>query len=721
MTAPIQRRNHWIVDTLRRAKTPNAEALDVPAAASLEEAWTQASAQIGITPTQMADVIGKAFGCRVADLESVELRALRLVPEATARKHQVLPLRESDRQLIVATSNPLDLAAEQAVAFSAGRNVTFEVAPPNALTAALNIQYSPNLIVEAILGKLDSGDDTDGVRLIDETETEHVSSADIDSRPMVRLTALMLQHAINERASDVHIEPGQAGGHVRIRVDGVMQPALQLPMALLVRVVSRIKIIAKLDIADRHRPQDGRARIEVHGKTYDLRVSTVPTRDAEKVVIRILDPGGAPVLDTLGIPKPELARIRNLLTYREGIIFVTGPTGSGKSTTLYSVVRELATGKINIMTVEDPVEYELAGITQIQVEPKRGVTFASALRAMLRQDPDVIYVGEIRDIETAEIAAQAAMTGHLVVASLHTNDAVGVVPRLRDLGLPAPTIAAAVRGVVGQRLVRKLCLHCAEDVKGALTASERTLSERHGVIPVKRAVGCNRCGNTGYRGRAAVAEVLVSNAKFSDAIVTGAPPGELDGLAKANGMRPMRRVAADLVLEGVTSVQELDRVVGGEANLSTPAASAAPKRRSSIPIEAVPDIDEGGGPRVLVVDDDPMIRALATALLDTSGMRVTSVENGRLALEKLERQEFDLAVIDLEMPEVSGMELLKQIRSRLVTAGLPVVVLTGSDSAEDEIRVMDAGADDYVTKPLVPERLLTRIKSVLRRAGASAS
>src|SRR4051812_43405941 len=261
MTVPPPKRQHWIVDAVRRMKVARADELGIAPDASLEEAWKTAADGVGMALPDLAEIVAKNFACKAADLEAVDTYAIRLVPEATARKFQVLPLRASDRQITVATANPIDMAAEQALGFASGRNVSFEVAAPNAIATGINIQYSPNLVVEAILGKLDS-DEGDSIRLLDDSNQELVHTNEADARPMVRLTSLMLQHAINERASDVHVEPGLSGGHVRIRVDGVMQPALQLPMSLLVRVVSRIKILAKLDIADRHRPQDGRARIE---------------------------------------------------------------------------------------------------------------------------------------------------------------------------------------------------------------------------------------------------------------------------------------------------------------------------------------------------------------------------------------------------------------------------------------------------------------------------
>src|SRR5438552_8354742 len=308
-------------------------------------------------------------------------------------------------------------------------------------------------------------------------------------------------------------------------------------------IVSRINVLGKLDIADRIRPQDGRSRVAVDGRYIDLRIATICTRDAEKAVIRILRPENTRKLDEIGITPRELARLRQLLNCRDGIVIVTGPTGSGKTTTLYSAIREIATGELNISTVEDPVEYELAGITQIQVDNKRGVTFASSLRALLRQDPDVIFIGEIRDSETAQIAAQAAMTGHLVLATMHTNDAMSTIARLQDLGLDRQTIATTLRGTLAQRLIRRVCPDCAQPLIGSLTEEEEMLGARYGVLPLSRAVGCRRCGNTGYRGRLPIVEVSVITPTIADMIAAGASTHALQRAAIAQGMSPLRDVA----------------------------------------------------------------------------------------------------------------------------------------------------------------------------------
>jgi type II secretory ATPase GspE/PulE/Tfp pilus assembly ATPase PilB-like protein/ActR/RegA family two-component response regulator len=690
-------KQHWIVDLVRRSGLTDGGLLVIEAQASSSTAWAEVCRVCHVTEKQLAERVAAHFKLRVANLDLAEARALKHVPESVARRYSIIPLRENDRQLVVATANPGDIAVEQALAFASSRTPIFEVASPAALLAALDASYSPDRTVETLLKSV-GADVIDEVEVLEENAPETIATRELEAAPIVKLTKLILQQAITGRASDIHIEPGRSVGAVRLRIDGVMQQHMQLPMTAITRLVSRIKVLGKLDIADRMRPQDGGARVQVHGQTYDLRISTVPTREAEKAVIRILDPSGAQRLEDLGMGAPELVRFRQLLAHREGIVVVTGPTGSGKTTTLYAAIRELATGKINIMTVEDPVEYELAGITQIQVDPKRGVTFASALRAILRQDPDVIFVGEIRDLDTAEIAVQASITGHLVLATLHTNDAVGVFPRLADLGLSNASIAGALRGVMAQRLVRRLCERCHEEITGPLTESEVQLSRRHGVRPKARAAGCEYCGRTGFRGRIAVSDVLINNLELRRVATAGGDSSDLERAAVAGGMRSMRVAALEMVAAGVTTLEEIDRVLG-EATEAKPA----------------PAVDQ---PQVLLVDDDALVRRLGRALLEKNGFNITEVSDGPAALEHLARDpDYSLMVLDLSMPGMGGLEVLRHIRRTAGVASLPVIILTGSENQESEADIMDAGADDYIRKPIDPARFIARVKAVLRRAG----
>lgn len=686
---------HWLIAVLQRAGVPCALA-DLAPSTPAPEAWRAILGASTASEEEVAQYVADHFKLAVANLDTGQPTALRLIPERVARRYWIYPLREDDRHLYVATIDPTAFDVEQAVGFASGRKPVFEMAGPAALLEAIDLGYTP----DKLIGMLDTmdGEVADAVKVVEDLSPEMVLAQEAEAPPIVRLTNLILRSATNDDASDIHIEPGRASGTVRFRVDGVLRQYMELPMAALNRVVSRIKILGKLDIADRLRPQDGRTRIEVDGRTYDLRIATVPTREAEKVVIRILDPEGSRTLEDLGVPEPELRRLRFLLSHRDGIVVVTGPTGSGKTTTLYAALREIATGEVNIMTVEDPVEYEIKGITQIQVEPKRGVTFASALRALLRQDPDVIFVGEIRDLETAEIAVQASMTGHLVLATLHTNDAVSVVPRLVDLGLDRASIAATLRGALAQRLLRRVCDHCVASRVGPLTPDELRLAAAYRVEPMVRAPGCKRCGQTGYRGRIPIMEVFATSPELEELINRGASPAESFRVVTAGGMRPMREVALERVRAGATTLHEVERVLG---ELLDERPAAEPQKQ-----------------HILVVDDDAVSRSLARTLLEKNGYRVTEAGDGAVALERVaEGNGYALMVLDLEMPRLGGREVLQRLRADPETARLPVVVLTGAEAGETEIELMDRGADDYIRKPIDALRFVARIKAALRRAG----
>jgi type II secretory ATPase GspE/PulE/Tfp pilus assembly ATPase PilB-like protein/ActR/RegA family two-component response regulator len=473
---------------------------------------------------------------------------------------------------------------------------------------------------------------------------------------------------------------------------------MDLPMSALNRVISRIKILSRLDITDRLRPQDGKARVQVRNAAFDLRVSTIPAGGSEKCVIRILDSDASASLEELNVPKVELERLRQLMAYREGILVVTGPTGSGKTSTLYGALRELADGKVNIMTVEDPIEYELPAITQTQVETKQGLTFAAALRSILRQDPDIILVGEIRDRETAETAAQAAMTGHLVLATVHANDSVSAVPRLVDLGLQHSTIASTLRGTMAQRLLRQVCPSCAEAIDGELTPEEERLSARHGVEPSVRAVGCPECGFSGYRGRLPIMEVLIMGPRLAAGVEARKGTMTLGKLAQQGGMRPMHESGLDWVRTGETTLVELERVLGQT-------------------LEELEKAEEDGPPRILIVDDDEDARVLMRALLEKEGFETKEAENGQEALDLLKVDpDYSLVILDLVMPTMDGKQALTAIRESVDTAALPVLIRTGSRPVDEEAELLEAGADDFLTKSAGGDRFVARVKAIIRRS-----
>lgn len=689
---------HWLVRIAERAAEEEVARPDVAPGSGAPEAWTLVTRAYGLSDDDLSKLVAEYFRLDVADMHRADPNASLLISETMARKHRVFPVLEDERSFVVATCDPTNVEAERALGFSTGRTLRFEVAAPGAIQDALDNRYSPERAVESLLGGL--GDDLgdDAVRILEEMGPESISQDEVDATPVMKLTNLVIRDAIAAGASDIHIEPGRRLGAVRYRVDGVLRKHMDLPMAALNRIVSRIKVLAKLDIADRLRPQDGKARVGVRSRGYDLRVSTIPAGGAEKCVIRILDSSASMSLDDLEIPGEELTRLRELLTNRDGIVVVTGPTGSGKTTTLYGGLRELADGKVNIMTVEDPIEYELAGVTQTQVHTKQGMTFASALRAMLRQDPDVILVGEIRDKETAVTAAQAAMTGHLVLTTVHANDAVSTVARLADMGLQYGTIAQVLRGAIAQRLLRRVCEACAEPVNGQLTPDEQRLAERHGKEPVVRAVGCTECGFTGYRGRLPVNEVLIGSQKFQQAIEQRKGWATLQRVAVKSGMRTLHEVGLEWVKQGKTTLVEVERVLGQG-------------------LDDVETVVEAGPPRILVIDDDEDARLMIRTMLERAGFEVEEAEDGHKGLDRLKHdQEFKLIVLDLAMPGLDGREVLDQIRGSVETAALPVLIRTSTGSDQLEAELLEAGADDYVDKSVDAARFMARVQAVMRRA-----
>ncbi|HEU4557099.1 MAG TPA: GspE/PulE family protein [Longimicrobium sp.] len=379
--------------------------------------------------------------------------------------------------------------------------------------------------------------------------------------PVIRYVNLLVRDAYDAGASDIHVEAERGGVTARFRLDGVLVPAPEPPPGLHAAVVSRIKLLAELDIAERRRPQDGRIRVRLEQRELDLRVSTVPTLFGESVVLRLLDRGGRPVsLGELGMPAGVLAAMERLARKPHGMILCTGPTGSGKTTTLYAALALRDAGGEKIVTVEDPVEYQLGGIAQVPVHRQAGVTFGSALRSILRQDPDVIMVGEMRDAETAEIAVQAAMTGHLVFSTLHTNDSVGALPRLLDLGVPEYLVSATLEGVLAQRLVRRNCPHCLAGYAPRPDHVAQVAGAPVDGVRLLRGAGCARCRGTGFRGRLGVFELLVMDDDLRDAVARREPRSRIRALAEAGGLRPMRADGWEKAQAGLTTVEEVLRV-----------------------------------------------------------------------------------------------------------------------------------------------------------------
>ncbi len=489
--------------------------------------------------------------------EMVDSSALKLVPPETARRYGLIPLRIQSGKLVVAMSSPLNLSVRQMIAARTGYEVRPVAAGSEAIRQAIQKHYNvENLTRQDIVS----------MRLKHKPaeEKKHtparqaVRSADA---PVVRLVESILTGAIDSRASDIHLEPQQPDMKVRYRIDGLLQNALEVPSSVQRQVVSHIKILANMDISEQRLPQDGHIALEQQGKLYDLRVSSLPAVGGEKIVIRILDSQtGLRRLEELVNESSDLEKFRSLLSNPYGMILLTGPTGSGKTTTLYSMIQQLNRPEHNIVTVEDPVEYQIAGITQVQVKPDIRLTFASVLRSILRQDPDIILIGEIRDEETAEIAVSAAQTGHLVLSTLHTNTAVGVIPRFLNLGVAAHQLAGALLGVITQRLVRTICPRCRHSYKPE-TEEMRMFADADAPTVLYRGTGCGDCRRTGYLGRAAVYEILMMTPSIRRLIVSGASEDELKEQAIQEGMKTLKMQGLSAVRQGRTTLEEVLRVI----------------------------------------------------------------------------------------------------------------------------------------------------------------
>jgi type IV pilus assembly protein PilB len=518
-------------------------------------------AQKRLSPEQVAKALARRLGVEYLDLAEPPDPALAAcVDDATARRYLSIPVRrDPDGTLVVAMADPQDLPALDDLRMIVGEQIRPALAMPEAIMAHVGV----GSVVEELAANL--GEIHERSRDVQVASDLAVGESD---GPVIRFVNSVIARAVSERASDVHIEPQDGELVVRFRVDGVLRTATSVPATRGPAIVSRIKVMSDLDIAERRVPQDGRVGLRIGDQELDLRVATLPTVGGESVVVRILDRSNV-VLDLaeLGFSGQTLARFDTCYRQPHGLVLVTGPTGSGKTSTMYATLAQLNDSERKIITVEDPVEYRLPGVNQVQVRPKAGLTFASGLRSMLRCDPDVIMVGEIRDPETARIAVEAALTGHLVLATIHTNDAASAVVRLTEMGIEPFLIASSLRGVLAQRLARRLCPQCREPtpVPQAALADiitfEGALADLPDPVAIHRPRGCSRCTGSGYRGRFGLAEMLVVSESIERLIVSRAAAIEIRAVARAEGMRTMGDEGLAGVLTGHTSLEELGRVV----------------------------------------------------------------------------------------------------------------------------------------------------------------
>ena len=601
-------------DLLLRSKLITPDQLDAALKSQREEGGKlgEALVRVGaVTENDITETLSQQFGVPSIDLANFEIdpAVIKIVPGDVARKYGVLPVNKTGATLTIAMGDPTNVFAMDDIKFMTGYNVEPVVASEVALRKAIEKHYgTPRSVVlkeqkqqqrgaYTASGNLDdvmqtsalTVDDMAGVGLgeinmdeitgIDEgadvdilkqDEGQEIDLADIakstESAPIIKVSNLILIEALKAGASDIHVEPYEKEFRVRFRIDGILHNIMALPMRVRDPLISRLKIMAKLDISEKRLPQDGRIkirlRVEERSRDLDLRVSTVPAQFGEKVVMRLLDKTKLQLdMTQLGFEPEPLRRFKDAIDRPYGIVLVTGPTGSGKTNTLYSAIAQLNDPTVNIMTAEDPIEFNLAGINQVQMKEQIGLTFASALRAFLRQDPDIVLVGEIRDFETAEIAVKAALTGHLVLSTLHTNDAPSTINRLMNMGIEPFLVATSINAICAQRLVRRICSQCVEDVETPpqMLIQVGFAPDEVKTLKIKRGRGCERCNNAGYKGRVGLYEVLAFTDEIRDMILSGASSIELKRKAIEEGMVSLRMAGLQKIRDGVTTLEEVLR------------------------------------------------------------------------------------------------------------------------------------------------------------------
>lgn len=729
-----------------------------------------------IVEEQVAQKLADRLRIPHVDLPAVALdpAVIALVREELATRHKVVLLRADLKSLILATANPLDRDALHAIEFATGLRVHPEVATLTAVRDAIEHAYHLDEALNQYLRGVNDENEVPVADLPDEPVDVKSLLRGTEIPPVVKLLNLILLEGIRSGASDVHIEADVALVRVRLRIDGILEEFFRLPKWVQDPLLARCKVLAKLDITERRVPQDGRIHLRFRERMIDLRVSSLPTQYGEKVTMRILDTGSAPTgLDQLKLSPRDLQCIRQAIARPEGMVLVTGPTGSGKTTTLYAMLAETVSPQRNVVTIENPIEYQLAGANQVEINEKQGLTFAGTLRSILRQDPDVILVGEIRDNETAEIALRASQTGHLVLSTLHTNDSVSAITRLIDIGIEPYMLASSLHLIVAQRLVRLTCERCAEPYEPE-PIQQRALGISGLEHQFRRGVGCSSCRKSGYVGRRGVYEVMQITPPVAKLIESKASEATIRAQARQDGMKLLPEHAVEILRSDATTPEEVLRVVdiaeeeteakglsclncgraveeafsmcphcgtplqckcgkqlqpnwqicpfcGVPASRTDATAPRAPAPQAPVPPAATPQAPERTSEtrqyRALVVDDTADFRRLISFTLEHSGLPVSveTASNGREAIEKAQADPPDFIVLDIMMPEMDGFEVCESLRANVRTAFVPILMLTALDDAANRACGFLAGTDDYIGKPFARAELLARVRRLIER------
>ncbi|MCP5158848.1 MAG: Flp pilus assembly complex ATPase component TadA [Gammaproteobacteria bacterium] len=662
---------------------------------TLSQSWQAFARLLTLEQDALARVLAPIYGVPVAAaLKEAQPSALALVPSIYCQENDILPLRIQDGALVVATANPLDANVDERTRFLARKSIEWVLAPPQAIEDAVVLAYSMEALRQSRKQELFG------------TEMRRA----IDDNAIVRLARGLLTSALEQRASDLHIQPFLGSFVVRIRVDGALQRIAMLPDATAASLIRHLKARSGMEPTNSIIPQDGRMSIVEDRRDIDLRVSSLPASRGERLVIRFLDQSRVHRLNGAGFPHAVLQTMRRGFKRPSGMVLMTGPTGSGKTSTLYGMLAEINHSSVNIITVENPVEYRIPGISQVEVNEKAGRTFMTALRSILRQDPDVVLIGEIRDTETAEIACQAALTGHLVLSTLHTNDALTAIPRLLNLGLQPSILADSLAMVVAQRLCRALCPACRIPVTDPLTPEERIFTEVTHNRPGFRAVGCTQCGYTGYYGRLPIVDIVEMNKALRDAVALGESRlSELDKL-RANDLKSLAVSGSGYVISGHTTVGEVMAAVGPSfwpeladhygAVCFDDALDLTPKYVSP-------------GQTVLLIGGDELFSKQLEAALEQEGLHLAiadRAEKARTLLESNENIAFILGDLPDDIPLAEAIERLRRNRLHISWARLPALVLIPETLAGQEPALRESGVlAAFMSKPVSIENLLDHI------------
>ncbi len=647
-----------------------------------------------INDMQVAEALTKQLSLKMVDCNNYipSDALLSLIRKETAEQKLVMPLELNNNTLLVAMANPLDWETIENITFETGLSLNVAISSEENILNTIEQYYTATQDTWDVLKELPSYDNVEFIK--EELESEHQSNSLEASQaaPVIRLVTAVLADAVNAGASDIHIEAKKDHVQVRYRIDGALKNVQQYPKQIQAAVTSRIKIISNLDITNRRFPQDGRSALRLEDKTVDLRISTLPSAHGEKVVIRLLDSStGLVKLDKLGISEHISKPLIEIASQPQGMLLVTGPTGSGKSTSLYSVLQFLRNETKNIITLEDPIEYELDGVTQVAIKENIGFTFANALRSVLRQDPDIVMVGEIRDLDTAEIAARAALTGHFVFSTLHTNDTVATISRLIDIGLEPFLITSAVSGVLAQRLIRTICPDCKIKVPQPEEAKKFRLPA---IEEYFKGEGCQKCNHTGYKGRVGVYELLRMDSKLKRVIAGEFTSDDLWKCAKESGAKTMLEDAWLKVQEGITTVDEVI---------------------SKIPVNEFvmaekEDIPEKVNKKVLVFNDDEAEISMVRSALEEDGYEVLHSTNGNMR-EMTNRENPFLIIVNNTQEK---LEYIKEIRENDEFAYIPIICLSDPEYKDYEAEGFGMGINDFLYRPIYPQKLLFAVLRIAK-------